>query len=154
MAYDGQGCSRAKLASPKVILVVSSGVIHRSLISSAAKQRSESNVMVQIHRNRAFMRSRATHRLSPFPKDLPSTKQAFATVHFMRLPWTCTQPARTHVPGSVDEKNLRFPTRAIHRNGLPGPDATFAACAAHHTTLAKHRPTDSTAIDERQRQHH
>eukprot|EP00965_Chrysotila_dentata_P181430 5988631-Pleurochrysis_carterae.AAC.1 len=69
--------------------------------------------MVQIHRDRAVVRRRASHRLSRLSENLSSGKQTIAAVHPLCVPWTCTQSARAHVPRSTDKKDLRLPACAV-----------------------------------------
>eukprot|EP00965_Chrysotila_dentata_P175740 5801504-Pleurochrysis_carterae.AAC.1 len=73
MANNGQG-RQGKISDLKTasfLLVVPPEIIHRRILDSAATRRDQSDPMVQIHRNRAFMRGRASHWLPRFPENLP-----------------------------------------------------------------------------------
>eukprot|EP00965_Chrysotila_dentata_P126598 4186167-Pleurochrysis_carterae.AAC.1 len=79
--------------------------------------------MVPIHMNHTIVCRRATHRVPSLSKALSPAEQALAAINSLCVPWTYSQPARTHVPGRTVEKNLRLPSRTIHRDNLPRPDA-------------------------------
>eukprot|EP00965_Chrysotila_dentata_P089932 2968531-Pleurochrysis_carterae.AAC.1 len=71
-------------------------ILNGCLIATPATRRTERITMVQIHRNRAFLRRRATDWLPSVPEVATATSQALTAIRPMHLPRK--KPAGTHVP--------------------------------------------------------
>eukprot|EP00965_Chrysotila_dentata_P080252 2647678-Pleurochrysis_carterae.AAC.1 len=115
MALDmSKRISDVKAAS--ILLVVPSRIIYRRLVSPAAARSAKRIVVVQVHRHCTLLCGRTPYRISRVPEIAASTSQVVPAIRAVHLPWTRTQSTRSHVPRHINETDLCFPARKIHRN--------------------------------------